>query len=68
MNKLIIYSELKKVLPSVAEEVVLITDQLLETLNQSPLTAETKDLIRTQIISLGDPEHRVREIVRKYSL
>lgn len=67
MNKLIIYSELKKVLPSVAEEVVLITDQLLETLSQSPLTAETKDLIRTQIISLGDPEHRVREIVRKYS-
>lgn len=57
--------ELKKVLPSIAEEVILVTDQLLETLNQQPLNSETKELIRTQIISLGDPEHRVREIVRQ---
>ncbi|CAB3251704.1 unnamed protein product [Arctia plantaginis] len=57
--------ELKSVLPSVAEEVILVTEQLLENLNQPPLVGETKDLIRTQITSLGDPDHRVREIVRQ---
>ncbi|XP_047027611.1 T-complex protein 11-like protein 1 isoform X2 [Helicoverpa zea] len=57
--------ELKSVLPSVAEEIILVTEQLLEKLSQSPLTAETKEIIRTQILSLGDPEHRVREIVRQ---
>lgn len=57
--------ELKSVLPSVAEEVILVTEQLLENLNQPTLNAETKELIRTQITSLGDPEHRVREIVRQ---
>lgn len=57
--------ELKSVLPSVAEEVILVTEHLLEDLNQSPLTGETKEIIRTQITSLGDPEHRVREIVRQ---
>lgn len=57
--------ELKSVLPSVAEEVILVTEQLLENLNQPPLVGETKELIRTQITSLGDPEHRVREIVRQ---
>ncbi|XP_038218886.1 T-complex protein 11-like protein 1 [Zerene cesonia] len=57
--------ELKAVLPSVAEEVILMTEQLLETMGQEPLTSETKELIRTQIISLGDPEHRVRQIVRQ---
>ncbi|XP_075982121.1 T-complex protein 11-like protein 1 [Anticarsia gemmatalis] len=57
--------ELKSVLPSVAEEVILVTEQLLENLNQPALNNETKDLIRTQITSLGDPEHRVREIVRQ---
>ncbi|XP_053616402.1 T-complex protein 11-like protein 1 isoform X2 [Plodia interpunctella] len=58
-------TELKAVLPSIAEEVILVTDQLLENLNQDPLTADTKELIRTQIISLRDPEHRVRQIVRQ---
>lgn len=57
--------ELKAVLPSVAEEIILVTEQLLENLNQPPLTTETKEIIRTQILSLGDPEHRVREIVRQ---
>ncbi|XP_052744491.1 T-complex protein 11-like protein 1 [Bicyclus anynana] len=57
--------ELQAILPSVAEEVILVTEQLLETLNQDPLTSETKELIRTQIISLRDPEHRVRQIVRQ---
>ncbi|CAG4976307.1 unnamed protein product [Colias eurytheme] len=57
--------ELKAVLPSVAEEVILMTEQLLDTMGQDPLTSETKELIRTQIISLGDPEHRVRQIVRQ---
>ncbi|CAH0663852.1 unnamed protein product [Spodoptera exigua] len=57
--------ELKQVLPSLAEEIILVTEQLLENLNQSPLTGETKEIIRTQILSLGDPEHRVREIVRQ---
>ncbi|VVD00337.1 T-complex protein 11-like protein 1 [Leptidea sinapis] len=57
--------ELKAVLPSVAEEVIQMTEQLLESVNQEPLSAETKELIRTQIISLGDPEHRVRQIVRQ---
>ena len=61
------HSELKAVLPSLAEEIILVTEQLLENLNQSPLTGETKEIIRTQILSLGDPEHRVREIVRKYT-
>ncbi|KOB68591.1 T-complex protein 11-like protein 1, partial [Operophtera brumata] len=45
------------------EEVILITDQLLESLSHPALNADTKDLIRTQITSLGDPEHRVREIL-----
>lgn len=53
-------------LPSVAEEVILVTEQLLENLNQPPLVGETKELIRTQITSLGDPEHRVRELVREF--
>ncbi|CAG9571942.1 unnamed protein product [Danaus chrysippus] len=57
--------ELKQILPSVAEEVVLETDQLLETLGQAPLTNETKDVIRSQILSLRDNEHRVRQIVRQ---
>ncbi|CAH1634762.1 unnamed protein product [Spodoptera littoralis] len=57
--------ELKQVLPSLAEEIIQVTEQLLENLNQSPLTGETKEIIRTQILSLGDPEHRVREIVRQ---
>ncbi|XP_050551784.1 T-complex protein 11-like protein 1 [Spodoptera frugiperda] len=57
--------ELKQVLPSLAEEIIMVTEQLLENLNQSPLTGETKEIIRTQILSLGDPEHRVREIVRQ---
>ncbi|CAH4001920.1 T-complex protein 11-like protein 1 [Pieris brassicae] len=57
--------EFKEVLPSIAEEVIQMTEQLLESMNQEPLTGETKDLIRTQIISLGDPEHRVRQIVRQ---
>lgn len=57
--------ELKAVLPSVAEEVVLVTEQLLESLNLPPLNGDTKELIRTQIVSLGDPEHKVREIVRQ---
>ncbi|XP_072945318.1 T-complex protein 11-like protein 1 isoform X2 [Epargyreus clarus] len=57
--------ELKAVLPLVAEEVILQTEQLLETMNQEPLSADTKDLIRTQITSLGDPDHRVRQIVRQ---
>ncbi|KOB64573.1 T-complex protein 11-like protein 1 [Operophtera brumata] len=55
------FDEMLKV--SEAEEVILITDQLLESLSHPALNAETKDLIRTQITSLGDPEHRVREIV-----
>lgn len=53
-------------LPSVAEEVVIVTERLLENLSQPPLSGDTKEMIRTQIISLGDPEHRVREIVREY--
>ncbi|XP_034836668.1 T-complex protein 11-like protein 1 [Maniola hyperantus] len=57
--------ELKVILPSVAEEVILMTEQLLETLNLEPLTSDTKELIRTQILSLRDPEHRVRQIVRQ---
>lgn len=57
--------ELQAVLPSIAEEVILVTDQLLENLSQEPLTSDTKELIRTQIISLKDPEHRVRQIVRQ---
>ncbi|KAJ8720924.1 hypothetical protein PYW08_006389 [Mythimna loreyi] len=57
--------ELKAVLPSLAEEIILVTEQLLENLSQPPLTGETKEIIRTQILSLGDPEHRVREIVRQ---
>ncbi|KAL0829911.1 hypothetical protein ABMA28_003386 [Loxostege sticticalis] len=58
-------TELKAVLPSIAEEVILVTDQFLENLNQEPLNADTKELIRTQITSLSDPEHRVRQIVRQ---
>ncbi|XP_063622827.1 T-complex protein 11-like protein 1 [Cydia splendana] len=58
-------TQLKAVLPSVAEEVIVVTDQLLDSLDQQPLTADTKELIRTQIISLRDPEHRVRQIVRQ---
>ncbi|OWR53233.1 hypothetical protein KGM_213764 [Danaus plexippus plexippus] len=57
--------ELKQILPSVAEEVVLETNQLLETLGQTQLTNETKDVIRSQILSLRDNEHRVRQIVRQ---
>ncbi|CAG9782538.1 unnamed protein product [Diatraea saccharalis] len=57
--------ELKEVLPSVAEEVILVTEQLLDNLNQEPLTSDTKELIRTQITSLRDPEHRVRQIVHQ---
>ncbi|KAJ8728687.1 hypothetical protein PYW07_006383 [Mythimna separata] len=57
--------ELKAALPGLAEEIILVTEQLLESLNQPPLTGETKEIIRTQILSLGDPEHRVREIVRQ---
>ncbi|XP_013195536.2 T-complex protein 11-like protein 1 [Amyelois transitella] len=58
-------TELKAILPSIAEEVISVTEQLLENLNQAPLTADTKELIRTQIVSLRDPEHRVRQIVRQ---
>ncbi|CAK1589041.1 unnamed protein product [Parnassius mnemosyne] len=57
--------ELKSILPSVAEEVILFTEQLLEGLNQDGLSADTKELIRTQILSVGDPEHKVRQIVRQ---
>ncbi|XP_039748101.1 T-complex protein 11-like protein 1 [Pararge aegeria] len=57
--------ELRAILPSVAEEVILVTEQHLETLNQDPLTSDTKELIRTQIISLRDQDHRVRMIVRQ---
>ncbi|CAK1542558.1 unnamed protein product [Leptosia nina] len=57
--------ELKAVLPSVAEEVILMTEQLLESMNQEPLDADTKDLILTQVTSLDDPDHRVRQIVRQ---
>ncbi|CAH2055729.1 unnamed protein product, partial [Iphiclides podalirius] len=57
--------ELKSILPSVAEEVIAFTDQLLEGMDQDGLSADTKELIRTQIVSLGDPEHRVRQIVRQ---
>ncbi|KAJ0172610.1 hypothetical protein K1T71_011749 [Dendrolimus kikuchii] len=57
--------ELKPILPSVAEEVIVVTERLLENLSQPPLNSDTKEMIRTQIISLGDPEHRVREIVRQ---
>ncbi|XP_063366142.1 T-complex protein 11-like protein 1 [Cydia amplana] len=58
-------TQLKAVLPSIAEEVIVVTNQLLDSLDQQPLTADTKELIRTQIISLRDPEHRVRQIVRQ---
>lgn len=57
--------ELKAILPSIAEEVILVTEQLLESLGQDPLTSDTKELIRTQILSLRDPDHRVRQIVRQ---
>ncbi|CAG5054260.1 unnamed protein product [Parnassius apollo] len=57
--------ELKSILPSVAEEVILFTEQLLEGLNQDGLSADTKELIRSQILSVGDPEHKVRQIVRQ---
>lgn len=57
--------ELKATLPSIAEEVILVTEQLLESLGQDPLTSDTKELIRTQILSLRDPDHRVRQIVRQ---
>ncbi|XP_046970835.1 T-complex protein 11-like protein 1 [Vanessa cardui] len=57
--------ELKAVLPSIAEEVILVTEQLLENLGQDPLTSDMKELIRTQILSLRDPEHRVRQIVHQ---
>lgn len=57
--------ELKAILPSIAEEVVLVTEQVLEGLNQDPLPSETKEVIRNQILSLRDPEHRVRQIVRQ---
>lgn len=60
------HSEVAGVLPSVAEEVILSTEQLLEQLNQTPLVGDIKDLIRTQVISLRDPDHRVRQIVRKF--
>ncbi|XP_061717282.1 T-complex protein 11-like protein 1 [Cydia pomonella] len=58
-------TQLKAVLPSIAEEVIVVTEQLLDSLDQQPLTADTKELIRTQIVSLRDPEHRVRQIVRQ---
>ncbi|XP_073954544.1 T-complex protein 11-like protein 1 [Choristoneura fumiferana] len=58
-------TQLKLVLPSVAEEVILVTEQLLDSLGQDPLTADMKELIRTQIVSLRDPEHKVRQIVRQ---
>ncbi|CAH0719033.1 unnamed protein product, partial [Brenthis ino] len=57
--------ELKAILPSVAEEVILVTEQLLEGLNQEPLPSDTKEMIRNQILSLRDPEHKVRQIVRQ---
>ncbi|KAL4713415.1 hypothetical protein ACJJTC_010400 [Scirpophaga incertulas] len=57
--------ELRAVLPSVAEEVILVTEQLLEGMNQDPLNTDTKDLIRNQITALSDPDHRVRSIVRQ---
>ncbi|CAH2087888.1 unnamed protein product [Euphydryas editha] len=57
--------ELKAILPSIAEEVILVTEQLLESLGQDPLASDMKELIRTQILSLRDPEHRVRQIVRQ---
>lgn len=57
--------ELKATLLSIAEEVILVTEQLLESLGQDPLTSDTKELIRTQILSLRDPDHRVRQIVRQ---
>lgn len=58
--------ELKQILPSVAEEIILVTEQLLESMQQDPLTTDMKELIRTQVTSLRDPEHRVRQIVRMY--
>ncbi|XP_068623106.1 T-complex protein 11-like protein 1 [Battus philenor] len=57
--------ELKAILPSVAEEVIVFTEQILDGLNQDGLSGDNKELIRTQIVSLGDPEHRVRQIVRQ---
>ncbi|XP_049878416.1 T-complex protein 11-like protein 1 [Pectinophora gossypiella] len=58
-------TQLHTILPSIAEEVILVTEQLLESLHQEPLTSDTKELIRTQVISLRDPDHRVRQIVRQ---
>ncbi|CAG9133907.1 unnamed protein product [Plutella xylostella] len=58
-------TQLNKVLPSIAEEVIRGTEQLLEKFNQGPLANDVKELIRTQITGLRDPDHRVRQIVRQ---
>ncbi|XP_048481273.1 T-complex protein 11-like protein 1 isoform X2 [Plutella xylostella] len=58
-------TQLNKVLPSIAEEVIRGTEQLLEKFNQGPLASDVKELIRTQITGLRDPDHRVRQIVRQ---
>ncbi|XP_050355583.1 T-complex protein 11-like protein 1 isoform X2 [Nymphalis io] len=58
-------TELKAVLPSIAEEVIMVTEQLIEDLGQDPLSSDTKELVRSQILSLRDPEHRVRQIVHQ---
>ncbi|XP_013171425.1 PREDICTED: T-complex protein 11-like protein 1 [Papilio xuthus] len=58
-------TELKSILPSVAEEIVVFTENLLEGLNQVALSTDTRELIQSQILSLSDPEHRVRQIVRQ---
>ncbi|KPJ13470.1 T-complex protein 11-like protein 1 [Papilio machaon] len=57
--------ELKSILPSVAAEIIVFTENLLEGLNQAALSGDTKELIQSQILSLSDPEHRVRQIVRQ---
>lgn len=57
--------QLNAVLPSISEQVILHTEQLLEKYDQDALTDDVKELIRNQIAGLRDPEHRVRVIVRQ---
>lgn len=62
------FSEFEKILPSIVEQVIADTDKLLSKFQQEPLTTDVKELIRGQIMAITDPNHKVKQLVRKFIL
>lgn len=59
------FRDLEKIMPNIAEQVIMEVAEGLETYGFKPLDSTSEKLLKGQIVEIVKDDHKIRELVRK---